>query len=1070
MADTLSAEKSTIPCGTPRYCDPRMQAHDQRLADFFESLNDPDLVRVANLHGRPRVELRSLLTSSEDTRVLSILEDWRKLRALECNDKDVISNLTGDVLPSLADPGAAVFLVMESLDQLDPLGLIAAFTRTWPGMGQSTLTPSPTDLPLWALPVSQIAVISRVIASTAAGFFGLWEEKRRCENAALLYEDFPRMQALVDFVNQKATLTQVEDRRKAIGAIVDRIPGTSTRWEWHHAASMSRKLKGVGRDCWAQRLSACGMVTIACSSAVDCYRVLSLLHLNLDHQTIGIRDSIGTPGLSHYEAIHTIVDLPSSKPVRIRILPADKADVRNLGLTALKYQQIREELTRRRGNALKTFAYDGRLFELPLGSTILNFALKVHRQVALHATCATVNGEKVGVLHKLRDGDIVRVELGNEPSELPEDWQARVPAKSLPRLRALFRANPPGKVREGRSKLRNAIRAKCGPVAHALDDASLDSFIEDELGDFKRSHTGEVVAGGVAAWLRRYADPPRNDTEADLQSDFERRMAERIGHGEKISFDMLDIPIAMLPSINLVRRCERCRPEIGQPIMGVFSDDEGTLIIHDTNKPCSKSGLRLEWQSRWSRGYFYVLETENRKGLMAEVLSEASRRGVDLIDVSATRMGTNWAVIRLHLKPMLAKEINRVTAGLSDIPGIIRILPPGHPAVPFLEGNLPKRERSRKIFPEDAEVFVAGPVVDDDDRFYGRESELQILLSVVSRLTSKGAFVFVKGPYKIGKTSLVRKFLRDLDRPEFRCMTIETIAGYGQSWSSFEMKLRKSLIDKLKLPNQPHSKRYSSRSTIELIEKLQGRTKGSVVLFLDEATMLFAASESAGESEKLVDFLASARSIAKTTVIIAGHEAPMQLIGKLGQFALREAHQVRVAGLSHQEVWDLISARKLSYRGVRISVDKVVADAAYNDTNGNPYWCSLIALSLIASCADKSNVRFQMERYQNAREDLLLNHLAFKDRVDDQFASGPLEGLSTSVLNQLSESLVGATLMDLLECVNRGGSAWADSDLSRVLRTLRSLGTLDRKDGKWRFSCPILADHWADNKQNAKHN
>ena len=56
------------------------------------------------------------------------------------------------------------------------------------------------------------------------------------------------------------------------------------------------------------------------------------------------------------------------------------------------------------------------------GSTSLDFAFKIHTNLALHASYAVVNGKKVTLSHLLKEGDIV---------EIVADYNKLVPLKAI---------------------------------------------------------------------------------------------------------------------------------------------------------------------------------------------------------------------------------------------------------------------------------------------------------------------------------------------------------------------------------------------------------------------------------------------------------------------------------------------------------------------------------------------------------------------------------------------------------------------------------------------------------------
>ncbi|MBX7134010.1 MAG: AAA family ATPase [Fimbriimonadaceae bacterium] len=1045
----------------PRFVDSRMRAHDERLARLFLALEDPALAEAARAHAIPKLEVSSHASLTEEAEV--ILQGWRRLRALDHSDNDVTAHLTRNVLPSLADPRAAILLVMESLDQLDPSGEIRRFTHAWHSAPGEPPNHTGADLPLWKTDLSHAAGFSRVIAAATARHYGMWSERNCCENAGLLYEHPTRLKAIADQLRQDRVLSEVERRTEELRQILGTLTA-SVVWEWHHAASIDRKLRGVSPSHWPTRIAVCGMVTVVCPDEAACYQALSLLHRTLPHQTLDIQDTIGQPSLSGYQAIHTLVRLeqPNQKDsdsVRVRIVPQSGNSSRFDPLTSRQLERIRKLINERKKSRIQVFAYDGRPYQLPVGSTVLNLALAIHSQVAVHARSALVNRERVHVLYPLSEGDVVRIEVASQPVPPPDNWEQLVPAESVSKLKARFRAAllAPELLDQGRLRLRAAVAAASHMNFERLDDPSFDTFLEDELGPVSQNFPSAGI-GNVAACLRRFATDIEDDADREVRAEVISALSKRLTQTKQCSFELLDLPVELVPRIERVRRCERCCPEIGTPLTGVL-DDDGTLMIHQAKRKCGTGGIRIEWQSRWSRGQYFLIETTNRPGLAAEVLAAAANSGVDLLDVAATRLGPNWAVIRMHIKPMLARKIAEVRERLQLVSGVLRVIPPNHPIVPQLEANLPGREQRRSLF-HDSTVFLAGPVVEDDNRFYGRERELSELRQFYSRIRKHGVLVFVKGPYKTGKSSLVRCFRRELDRPEFTCSVVEQTALCEQSWSDFQTELQDRLLRELRTLNLAHYEKLQKAPLIDIIASFHARLGRYLVLILDEAALLFHATDRNGQTTSLINFLSHVAALKGVMVVLIGPEAPMIDLAEASAYLIRAANQVSLDALTPDEVRGLLGARKLAHIGIHIDVDKDVAEEAQRDTRGNPYWCTLLAESFVKDTGSRTTLQFGLSNYKTAWSRLIENSSAFNDRVRDPYVGSSLEGVCPYFLDLLAPSTRGVSSDELWDTAIERCPRITASQFASLLDRLRARGTIRLEAGHWRIDCKAVAEHW----------
>lgn len=357
---------------------------------LFPGSGDDELARAAAYHAVRDLDLLRTILDTPVSPVITILEWWRKLRELDFRVGGVATHLARNVLPLLPDVRAAVFLVEEALDELDPSCAIGNFTNRSHA--------NPTEIPLidtGALPLGQNSAIEaagfmRSVVATTAHYLGLWAQKNRAENIAFYFEDRARLQAIASFISDPVSANETQRRADAVAAVFDESRKVKINWERHHAASLDRKLRGIKPEHWIQKLSACGMVTVVCDSELECYSALYDLHGALHHRTLNISDSIGQPGVSGYEAIHTLVDLKDNKTARVRIIPQSKNDRRFAPLDREQLANVRHVLETRKPATFQVFAYDGRPFLLPRGATVLNFCLAIHSQIAKFATGAIV--------------------------------------------------------------------------------------------------------------------------------------------------------------------------------------------------------------------------------------------------------------------------------------------------------------------------------------------------------------------------------------------------------------------------------------------------------------------------------------------------------------------------------------------------------------------------------------------------------------------------------------------------------------------------------------------------------
>jgi len=182
----------------------------------------------------------------------------------------------------------------------------------------------------------------------------------------------------------------------------------------------------------------------------DCWKAYSIVTDLYKPNSERLRDWISVPKPNGYESLHTTVLGPRDKWVEVQIRSVRMDEIAEKGLAAhFKYKGIKGEggldtwLTRMRnilessesedsaftdqvGSGLYAdevfvFTPKGDLRQLPVGSTVLDFAFDIHTAVGSTCVGATVNGKNVTIKHVLQNGDHVSI-LRSKNQKPKRDW------------------------------------------------------------------------------------------------------------------------------------------------------------------------------------------------------------------------------------------------------------------------------------------------------------------------------------------------------------------------------------------------------------------------------------------------------------------------------------------------------------------------------------------------------------------------------------------------------------------------------------------------------------------------
>ena len=188
----------------------------------------------------------------------------------------------------------------------------------------------------------------------------------------------------------------------------------------------------------------------------DCYRTLGIIHKLYTPMNNKFKDYIALPKTNMYKSLHTTVFAPDNHLVQFQIKTKEMDDVNTFGLTAYwknlraaGKQKMEEELKNHYQffNTLKelnsviendkdfvdrvkqeiftnniyVYTFGGDIVELPQGSTVIDFAYKLHTELGNHLYKAIINGKPAKLTTTLNNKDRIFL-LQKETSHPHKNW------------------------------------------------------------------------------------------------------------------------------------------------------------------------------------------------------------------------------------------------------------------------------------------------------------------------------------------------------------------------------------------------------------------------------------------------------------------------------------------------------------------------------------------------------------------------------------------------------------------------------------------------------------------------
>lgn len=233
-------------------------------------------------------------------------------------------------------------------------------------------------------------------------------------------------------------------------------------------------------------------IRIIVDSVNDCYAALGVVHAAWKPLPGRFKDYIAMPKPNMYRSLHTTVMNENGIPFEIQIRTREMHETAEYGIAAhwmyKDDKKVMTELDRKTSlikqiieaeettedsrefveNVLKDFLGEyvfvltprGEIIDLPVGSTPLDFAYRIHTNIGHHCQHARVNGNMVRLDYKLKTNDVVEILTSNAQVGPSRDWLSIVKTQSAKnKIRQWFkRENREENIARGREMLEEAAK------------------------------------------------------------------------------------------------------------------------------------------------------------------------------------------------------------------------------------------------------------------------------------------------------------------------------------------------------------------------------------------------------------------------------------------------------------------------------------------------------------------------------------------------------------------------------------------------------------------------------------
>ncbi len=482
-----------------------------------------------------------------------------------------------------------------------------------------------------------------------------------------------------------------------------------------HIWSIHRKMQS--KNLAFELLYDIRAVRVLVDSVADCYAVLGLIH-DLWQPIAGeFDDYIAQPKANNYQSLHTAVIDGDGKTLEVQIRTHEMHNASEHGVAAhwrykeggahktaadkrfeSKISWLRQVLEWKRemvdqsgfseqikqglfNDTVYVFTPQGKVVDLPAGSTPVDFAYHVHTDLGHRCRGAKLDGQIVPLITKLQNAQRVEI-LAAKQGGPSRDWinpQLGYLAshRALAKVRAWFRQEYfEVDVANGRQTLEREL-ARNSATAIALEKvagALHHRDLEECLAEIGR---GEITPHQIELALRVLMT---TKPEASPVLEFGALPSDEMIKGlsavksDKISGGVLVLGVNNIAT--LVAKC--CKPLPNEPIIGFVTKTRGVMVhrldcinITSLSSEQRERLMPAQWGNVDQQPFAADIEVTamDRQGLLRDVSEALSHERINVTAVNTITRGS-LASMRFTVEIKRGEELVRLLRTVAEVPGV----------------------------------------------------------------------------------------------------------------------------------------------------------------------------------------------------------------------------------------------------------------------------------------------------------------------------------------------------------------------------------------------------------------
>ncbi len=569
----------------------------------------------------------------------------------------------------------------------------------------------------------QVGLETLEIYAPIANRLGMASLKWELEDTSLKYIDKEGYEDLVNRIN-----TRQEQQKDFIKNIVDSIEDKLSELNLEIV-----EVKGRGKSLYSiykkmyhknksfEQIYDITAVRIIMDTVRDCYGALGAVHTMWKPIPGRFKDYVAMPKPNRYQSIHTTVIASNGEPFEIQIRTLEMHRVAEFGIAAhWKYKEgvTKEDVFDEKLNWLRemleweqetndpqefmenlkvdlysdevfVFTPSGEVINLPVESTPIDFAYRVHSAVGNKCVGAKVNGKIVPINYKLKMGDKIEILTSANSNGPSRDWLKFVASsQAKTKIRKFFKEKDKDfNVEKGRELLEREVKKNGFTLADLLKEDWLKSCADkynlytlDNL--YAAISIGTVTESQIFARLKLiYKEKNKDKIEAEEAAEKKEQLPEKVDYA-KNQKHASGILIRGVDNVKIrLSRC--CNPVPGDAIVGFITRGRGVSVhradctnINELNDSSDERFIEVEWNTEKSTGTFLSqiqIIAVDRPRLLQDITGLYNDLKVSATSLNLRINKEKLAVMDFTFEINDSKQIHELTKKIKRLEGVLDI-------------------------------------------------------------------------------------------------------------------------------------------------------------------------------------------------------------------------------------------------------------------------------------------------------------------------------------------------------------------------------------------------------------